>query len=110
MISKLKNNYLFLLLQRYKQVVLTILSLLVVSETFLVKDNSDMRVFGVLAFYLFCVFFFKLKSNFTFFISLVTLASMYIQFIASKASVGTEKAAVLLFFFLLIGIFQQFRE
>lgn len=100
----------FAILNRYQQAVLTILTLMVVSESFLVKDASDARVFGFLVAYLLCIKLFKLQSNFTFFLSLVALGCMYIQFIISKASVGTEKAAVLLFFLMLIGIVQQLRD
>lgn len=108
-----KNNYfgnIYLYLDKYRQAILTILSLLIIAETFLIKDNSDLQIFLVLGLYVGCAFFFKLKSNFTLFISLVTLGCMYVQFIISNSSSGTEKAAVLLFFFMFIGIIQQIRE
>ena len=97
-------------LSQYRQAIQALMGALVVGELFLVKDNSDFRIFMVVAIYLGCIFFLKLTSKFTFLLSLVALSCMYILFLVSQASTATEKAAVLLFFFMVIGIFQQFRE
>lgn len=110
MIDITNNVFLSKSLTQYRQAIQTLMSALVVGELFLVKDNSDFRIFMVVAIYLACIFFLKLTSKFTFFLSLVALSCMYIQFLILQASTATEKAAVLLFFFMVIGIIQQLRE
>lgn len=99
----------FLLLKN-KEVVLTIISLIVIADIFLIKESSDIRIFAILAVYIASILFYRLKSKFTFLLCFLILASMYVEFVISGTSEGTEKAAVWLFFFLAIGIIQNLRE
>ena len=100
-ISFLKNN---------KPVVLTLIVLLIPIDIFFINNSSDLRIFGILGIYIISVFFYKLKSRLTFLLSLILLGVMSFNFILTGTSESTEKAAVWIFFLLLIGIIQQFRE
>ncbi len=111
MIQKSKRlTSLVRVLRQNKQVVLTSILLGVLGDILLIKDDSDLRIFGLLGLYFASILFYKIKSRFTFAICLIILAVMYIAFILSGTSEQTEKAAVWLFFFMLIGIIQQLRE
>lgn len=92
------------------QIILTLIVFAVISDIFFIKDNSDIKLFFILFVYIFFSKFYALTSKFTFFVSLLVLASMFIEFLLTRASFATEKAAVWLFFFFLIGIIQQLKE
>ena len=93
-----------------KPVVLSVIFLGILADPIFITGNSDLRIFGILGLYITAVFFYKLKSRLTFLFGLVLLAIMYIEFLFTGASPATEKAAVWLFFFLLLGIIQQWKE
>ncbi len=95
---------------QHKQVILTTVILTVLADIVFIKESSDFRIFGLLTIYIACIFFYKLTSKFTFMSSLVILMSMYLEFIFTGTSANTEKAAVWIFFFLAVGIVQQFKE
>lgn len=108
--TKDRTPFLPILLLENKKVILTIITLVIIADIFLIKENSDIRIFVILAVYIASILFYRLKSKFTFLLCFLILASMYVEFVVSGTSEGTEKAAVWFFFFLLIGIVQQFRE
>ncbi len=93
-----------------KPVVLSVIFLGIIADTLLIKGNSDLRIFGILGLYVAAISFYKLKSRLTFLLGLVLLGVMLVEFIFTGTSESTEKAAVWLVFFLLIGIIQQWRE
>ena len=97
-------------LQRYKQVVLTVILLLIVADIFFLKESSDFRIFTVLGIYIAAIFIYKLSSRFTFILSLFVLVFMYIEFLLTGTSENTEKAAVWLFFLIGTGLVQQLKE
>lgn len=97
----------FSLLKNYKSAVLTAVVLMVTGHIFFSNITSDVLVFGVLAFYISAIYFYKLKAKTTFIICFFILAAFSIQFIFTSISSHTEKAAVWLFLFLSIGIIQE---
>ncbi len=105
MMATLKN-----FLQRFQEVILTILILMVVGDIVFLKTQSDLVLFGVLGIYIGCILFYRLKSAATFRFGLFVLGLMSLAFIVSGTSVITERAAVWLFFLLLTGILQQIKE
>lgn len=91
--------------------------LLILGDVFLFTVSSDVRIFGVLILYAFFVKTLKLKSNAAFTLSLTLLILAYIQFLFSNpvifATPGapySEKTAVWVFLFLVVGIIQKWRE
>lgn len=109
MIAKYFNKALLLLINN-KIIVLTLIFLAIIADILLIEGSLDIRIFGILGIYLISIFFYKLKSRLTFLFSLVLLGVIFISFILTKTSASTEKAAVWLFLFLLIGTVQQWRE
>jgi len=93
-----------------KPVVLPIIFLGILADILFIKGNSDLRIFGILGLYVAAAFLYKFKSRLTFLLALVLLGVMFAEFIFTGTSESTEKAAVWLFFFLLIGIIQQWKE
>ena len=93
-----------------KPVVLSVIFLGILADTLFIKGDSDLRIFGILGFYVAAIFFYKLKSRLTFLLGLVLLGVMFVEFIFTGTSESTEKAAVWFVFFLLIGIIQQWKE
>lgn len=98
------------ILLQYKQVVLTILVIIVLGDIVFLKTESDVMLFDFLAVYIGCIFYYTLTSAATFRFSLLVLAVMSVAFIATGTSVITERAAVWLFFLILTGIVQQIKE
>ena len=101
---------LFHINETYKAVVLATIFLSIIADILIVADGSDFRIYGILALYILGILFYKLNSSTTFRLALVLLALMFIEFIFTGTSQKTEKAAVWLFFFVAIGIIQQFKE
>lgn len=104
------SQKLFVILKKNRQVVVTVLVLFVIVDILYLGQSSDLRIFISLFLYLLAMWFYKLESTLTFSISLFVFAIMSFQFLISGASESTEKAAVWLFFLILIGIFQQLRK
>ncbi|RJQ38249.1 hypothetical protein C4559_02130 [Candidatus Microgenomates bacterium] len=107
-----KNNFTFnnAFIQQQKMSALTLLFSLVIVDTIFVEGSSDLIIFGLLGIYIVGIYLYKLKSKTSLLFSLVLLVITYISFLLSGPSLRTEKAAVWVFFFLLIGITQQFKE
>lgn len=93
-----------------KPVVLSVIFLGILADILFIRGNSDFRIFGILGLYVAASSFYKLKSRLTFLLGLVLLGVMFAEFIFTGTSESTEKAAVWLVFFLLVGIIQQWRE
>lgn len=98
------------ILQKNKSIVLTVIYVSIVADVLFIPDSSDLRTFTILAIYIGSIRLYKLKSKATFLLCLALLGFMYVLFIETQASVTTEKAAVWLVLFWLIGIIQQWKE
>lgn len=91
--------------------------LLILGDVFLFTASSDIRIFGILILYGFFVKILKLKSSVTFALSLILLIFAYVQFVFSNPIVfitpgapQAEKTAVWVLLFLVVGIFQKWKE
>ena len=66
--------------------------------------------FSLVALYGVCVKIYRLKSRETFLLCLGLLGAMFVSFLTSGASIPTEKTAVWLVLFMVLGIYQQWRN
>ncbi len=96
--------------EKYKLFILFIPLALLAADIFSSSANSDVKFFGITILFFITAFFYQLKSRVTFAICLVLLILMYINFLLSGTSDNTEKIAVWLFLFMVVGIMQQWRE
>lgn len=101
---------LFSFLRNHKKIVFTLIIFGIFLDVFFFKINSDIRLFGILAFYVISILLFKLTSKITFLICLFILLAMYVGFLFSGASIITEKIAVWFVLFIAVGIIQQWNE
>lgn len=97
-------------LKENKKIILALLIVAIFVDTFFVKISSDIVIFGVLLLYGIFIRIFQIKSRRTFLLCLALLVAMFIDFLLTGTSVSTEKAAVWLFLFMALGIFQQWKE
>ena len=104
-ISKLSS-----FLRENKKTVLTLIAVAVLADTFFVKISSDIIIFSVLIIYSIFIKMFKLKSKLTFSLCFALLVTMFVSFLFTYTSISTEKAAVWLILFLIVGVIQQWRE
>lgn len=98
-----------LLEQNSRAIVVMLISILFI-DSFFAKTSSDLVTFGVLLLYIFFSRAYRWKSRVTFLICLGLLIAMFISFVFSYASVATEKLAVWMFLFIVVGIIQAWRE
>lgn len=114
MIKNLKKNIYIKnfvsLFRNHKKIVFTLIIFGIISDVFFFTINSDIRLFGILGFYIISILLFKLTSKITFLICLFILFAMYVGFLFSGASIITEKIAVWFVLFLTVGIIQQWNE
>lgn len=97
-------------LKENNKTILAIFTSIVLADIFMIPGSSDIRTYGLLAAYAIDSSVVKRKSKTTFFGSLVLLTVMYASYLLTGPSPQTEKAAVWLFLFLLIGVIQLWRE
>jgi|GEM_PF-3278342 len=98
------------LLKENNNVVITVLSCMVLADIFMIPGTSDLRTYGTLTAYAVDTWAVKRKSRTTFIGCLVLLLVMYVLYLATGTSEQTEKTAVWLFFSLLVGVIQLWRE
>ena len=93
--------------------------MLILGDILFFTLSSDIRIFGILIIYVFFIRLLKLKSNISFVFSLIFLLLGYMHFVFSDityfANPGpnipfSEKSAVWTFIFMVIGVFQKWRE
>ena len=97
-------------LKQNGRVVLVFLIGIIFVDSFFVKTSSDAVTFGVLLLYGISAKTYRLKARETFLLCLGLLGAMFVSFLFTQASISTEKLAVWLFLFMVIGIFQAWRE
>lgn len=97
-------------LREQRPTILNLVIFAIIADIVFFSTNLDVRLFTILSLYIGCVFFYKLRSTFTFAISLLLLGIMFVTLLITGTSVMTEKAAVWIFFFILVGIIQQTKE
>lgn len=109
-LSKDKIGKFVLIVKYHGKIVSVLIVFGIISDVFLLKGTSDLRLFGVLGLYIINIWVFKLKSKITFLLCLFLLIAMYISFLISGTSDITEKIAVWFVLFLTVGIIQQWNE
>ncbi len=97
-------------LEQNRRAVLVFLIGLIFVDSFFIKTSLDIVTFGVLLLYGICVKTYRLKARETFLLCLGLLGAMFVSFLTTGASIPTEKAAVWLVLFMVLGIYQQWRE
>ncbi len=108
-----KNTYVLSivkLLEQNQSLALTIFFIAVIAESLFPRSSSDLVIFSLLALYIALARFYGTKSKLTFLFCIVLLILMYGLFLTTGTSVATEKVAVWLVLFILVGIIQQWRE
>lgn len=93
-----------------KRIVLYIIVSTISIDIFFIKTSSDFVTFGTLLLYGISAKIYHFRSKLTFLLCLGLLATMYVSFLFSGPTIPTEKAAVWLFLFLIVGIYQGWRE
>lgn len=94
----------------YKPYILCTVFLALIADIFLLVGNSDLRFFGISLLFLISAIFYRFSSKLTFILCLVLLGIMYVSFLISGPSALTEKVAVWLVLFMIVGIIQQWNE
>ena len=99
--SLFKNN---------RNTVITNLLIAILADIFLIGENYDFVTFTILVISVFSVIVYRFKSSTIFIFCLVLLGIMYLLFLLHGTSSATEKAAVWIFLFLIVGIIRQWKE
>lgn len=95
--------------QNRRAVIVALISMLFI-DSFFGKTSSDLVTFGVLFLYISFSRVYQWRSKTTFLICLGLLVAMFISFVFSYTSMATEKLAVWMFLFIIVGIIQEWRE
>jgi len=97
-------------LRTNRHFVLGLIFVSILGDIFYIPVSSDIRFFGFVGAYILGARWYKLKSSFTFSLCLALLAIMYVLFLTTNTSIKTERAAVWLVLFWIVGIIQQWKE
>jgi hypothetical protein len=109
----------FIMKKKRRQTVVSLVFILflICCDVFLFPISSDVRIFGILAIFLYFMKRFAYNSSTTFLFSLVLFALTYIQYILTDPALyhvpivpTAERTAVWLYLFLVIGVVQKWRE
>lgn len=82
----------------------------VLIDLFNAAENSDIRLFPLLFLWIITTKVFRFKSDMTLKLALGFLGLLFLIFVFSRGSIAGERVAVWIYFFLWIGIGQQFIE
>lgn len=108
--SSISSQKIISFLKKNRPTIIVVLIGLLLFDVFANDTSSDIITFGLLILFILGIIFLKFTSRLTFFITLTMAIIMSISYIFMGTTVITEKAAVWLFLFLLVGVFQQWRE
>lgn len=106
-INPIKRN---IFTEQYRLIIFIALTGFVLADIYLSPTTSDITFFSIIMLFVISAYFYKLKSKVSFAVCLVLLFLMYGSFLISGTSDITEKIAVWLFIFMLVGIIQQWLE
>ena len=95
------------LIKQNKPAVFTFLFLGILVDIGFIPVKSDGILFGLLGIYVFEIYICRLPSKTSFLICFIILTAIFLGFLVTGPSFFTEKAAVWLFLFMLIGILQE---
>jgi hypothetical protein len=96
--------------EKNKVILYTLLLVALAGDIFFSSEGSDFHFFGLTGMTLITNLFYKLKSKYIFILCLILLILMYIYFLAQGTSPMTEKVAVWIVLFMVVGIVQQWFE
>lgn len=88
-------------------VIFTLIVGTIFVDSLFIKNSSDFVMFGTVLLYVVFAHFVGMKSKTTFLLCLGLLSMMFVYFLFTRASIATEKLAVWLYLFLIVGIIQQ---
>src|SRR3989344_2559533 len=94
-------------LRENKKTLLTLFVVAVFADILFLNKSSDLIIFSILIIYAFFIKIFQLKSKLTFLFCLTFLIMMFFNYLFTGTSALTEKAAVWLILFLIVGVIQQ---
>lgn len=109
MLNYIKYKKVFVFLKENKNMSLGLIFTGILADTFFVKTTSDFIIFPIVLLYIYALRMYRIPSALTFSFCLVLMGVVCIGYIATGASVLTEKAAVWLVLFWIIGLIQQWR-
>lgn len=92
------------------RVILIVIFVVGVLLDIFVNSNSDMNLLLLCVLWVLVVKLFKFNSAITFKVTLIFLALLFFLFIVASDQKPIERVATWIFFFLALGIVQQFRE
>ena len=93
-----------------KKTILNLVIAFIFVDIFFIKISSDLMIFSIIFLYGIFIKIFQIDSRRTFLLCLFLLVAMFINYLQGGSSNQTEKAAVWLVLFLVIGIIQQWKE
>ncbi len=96
--------------ERFGFIFLLLIFGLLARDIFVLSSQSDVKYFGITILFYIIALFYGWKSRFTFIICLLLLLIMYVKFLQTGPSITTEKTAVWLFLFMVVGMLQQWKE
>ena len=91
-------------------VIMSVLAFMILVDIFMMPGASDVRTYGTLFLYAIDTWTIGRKSKTTFIGCLALLFLMYVLYLLTGTSEQTEKAAVWLFHWFLIGVVQIWNE
>lgn len=98
------------LFKENKKTILPFVFAAIAMDVFFLKESSDFLIFSILAIYIILIKLFKITSRLTFSLCIALLIAMFVNYVFTGTSISTEKTAVWLILFLVIGVIQQWRE
>lgn len=93
--------------------------IIIVLEVLIFRESSDLRIFTILTLYLFLISIKKITANMTIVLSMMLIFYSFILFIFTnfvefinpgQISPFSERVAVFVYLFLVIAVFQKFKE
>lgn len=96
-------------LRPFRMLMLVLFLIAILVDT-LLPIPSDIRLFLLLFLWLLIIHLFSFKSTATFKVALGFLAVLFFIFLFARNNPSLDRLSTWVYFFLLIGIIQQFRE
>lgn len=97
------------LLRSFRFFLITIFFIGVIIDVFS-NANSDMSLLLLSILWIFIIKLFSFKSHATFIATLIFIVALFFFFLISPDQKPIERVATWIFLFLLLGIFQQYKE
>jgi hypothetical protein len=96
--------------EKNKSIIYVFLLIALAGDIFFSPGDSDFHFFGLTGLALITNLFYRLKSKYVFILCLILLCIMYVFFLTQGTSGATEKVAIWIVLFMVVGIAQQWFE